>query len=416
MGVKEVLKEQLEQIKPTSAEVFDLSKKTKELVSELKSRLKKAKISAQIFVGGSMAKNTLIRKKKYDIDVFIRFPKSFSEDDLAKALKKVVPTGSKVIHGSRDYYSLKKDGVEFELIPTLKISKPDEARNTTDLSYFHVAYVSKKLNQKIADEIRLTKAFTYYQDCYGAESYIQGFSGYSLELLIIYYGSFLDFLRAMAKAKPKMIIDPRKFYKGREALIQLNEAKLHSPIILVDPTFRERNALAALSPKTFERFQKVCKRFLANPSKKFFQLEDIAEKMRKKYANKLSVIELRTKKQAGDIAGTKLRKFHWWLEREMRKLFIIKEHHFVYDEEANIGRAYIVAAPLKEIKIWGPPVKMKKALGAFKKAHKGVKTSKGRSYVVEKSRTDLKKFITGLKTGKKGVMVEMGVSGIKLVG
>ncbi|MBD3252791.1 hypothetical protein GF386_03610, partial [Candidatus Pacearchaeota archaeon] len=53
----------------------------------------------------------------------------------------------------------------------------------TDLSYFHVNHILKKIkkNKNLSDEIRLAKKFAYSQNCYGAESYIHGFSGYALE-------------------------------------------------------------------------------------------------------------------------------------------------------------------------------------------------------------------------------------------
>src|SRR3989344_5865150 len=108
---------------------------------------------------------------------------------------KIVPKNAVRIHGSRDYFVVKENNnFEFEIIPTLKIKKPSEAKNIIDLSYFHVNYVRNKLkNKKLADEIKLAKAFIHYSDCYGAESYINGFSGYAVELLVIYYGSFTKF-------------------------------------------------------------------------------------------------------------------------------------------------------------------------------------------------------------------------------
>jgi len=53
--------------------------------------------------------------------------------------------------------------------------------------------------KKILDEIRIAKAFCYANNCYGAESYISGFSGYALELLVYHYKSFLKFIKSMVK-------------------------------------------------------------------------------------------------------------------------------------------------------------------------------------------------------------------------
>ena len=59
----------------------------------------------------------------------------------------------------------------------------------------------------------------------------------------------------------------KKFYKNKQELLNsVNESKLQSPIVLVDPTFKERNALAALSQETFLRFKESCAKFLRNPA------------------------------------------------------------------------------------------------------------------------------------------------------
>ena len=101
--------------------------------------------------------------------------------------------------------------------------------------------MKKKVKNKMLKEIMLAKAFCHASKCYGAESYIQGFSGYSLELLIYYYKGFMKFAREIAKdnGKNKIIIDIERFYKNKnEIMININSSKLQSPIILVDPTFK----------------------------------------------------------------------------------------------------------------------------------------------------------------------------------
>lgn len=54
------------------------------------------------------------------------------------------------------------------------------------------------------DEIKIAKAFCHATGCYGAESYIKGFSGYALELLIYHYKSFQSFVKAMTKVNEKV--------------------------------------------------------------------------------------------------------------------------------------------------------------------------------------------------------------------
>jgi len=281
---KKILYEQLLKIKPAEKEQEELKNKTKDFIKKLEKSIKAKKIRADVFVGGSLAKGTIIKKEKYDIDIFVRFSKEYEDKEISGILDRVLGKAglkAKKVHGSRDYFQVKRGKIIFEIIPTIKINKPEQARNVTDLSYFHVNYVKKniKKRKKLAEDIMLAKSFTHSCGCYGAESYIQGFSGYALELLVIHYKGFLNFVKAVSKADKQIIIDPVRFYKNKqEILLEINESKLQSQIIFVDPTFKQRNALAALSAETFSKFQESCKKFLKNPSARFFEKLEINKK------------------------------------------------------------------------------------------------------------------------------------------
>ena len=89
-------------------------------------------------------------------------------------------------------------------------------------------------------------------------------------------------------------------------MMDVNSSKLHSPVILIDPTFKQRNALAALSSETFTKFQKEAKNFIKNPSiKAFEQRKTDLKKIKKEALSKKQdfiLIEADTDKQAGDVA------------------------------------------------------------------------------------------------------------------
>jgi len=205
------------------------------------------------------------------------------------------------IHGSRDYFIIKmSNSFVIEVVPVLKIKSPREAENITDLSYFHVNYIRRKLSKKLLNETVLAKTFCHASGCYGAESYIKGFSGYGIELLINEYKSFSKFVREISKmnVNEKKVIDTDKKFKNRqEILMNLNGAKLQSPIVLIDPTFKQRNALAALSKETFIKFQKYCKEFLKNPNERFFDKKEsdfakLAESAKKRKSDFTAIEEI----------------------------------------------------------------------------------------------------------------------------
>ena len=68
-----ILKQVLERIKPSKDDLKFIDDVLADFLGKLKMELKKQKIIAEIFVGGSFAKNTVIKKDFYDVDVFVRF-------------------------------------------------------------------------------------------------------------------------------------------------------------------------------------------------------------------------------------------------------------------------------------------------------------------------------------------------------
>ncbi len=412
MSFEKILNEQLGKIKLDEKEKEELKEKADKICNNLMQEIKKKKIVADVFIGGSLAKGTILKRKKYDVDIFVRFDKKYEKKDISKLLGKILEKARK-IHGSRDYFQLRKGQITFEIIPVIKISKPSEMKNVTDLSYFHVSYIKKKIsqNKRLTDEILLAKSFAFSQKVYGAESYIKGFSGYALELLVCYYGSFLDFVKAITKNQKKqnIILDPARHYRSRQDILtNMNEAKLASPIVFVDPTFKERNVLAALSEETFERFRQACKKFLGNPSSRFFEEKKIDEK------NFNFILDATTSKQAGDIAGSKLLKFYNLLKRRLNNYFEVKKSEFEYDEGKK-AKYYFKLKKKKEIIIPGPPVTALENVTRFKKKHKNSFVRKGRVYAKEKEINE-GEFLNNFKRKNKNVMREMGIVELKARG
>ena len=403
MNTKRVLEEVASNLLIEKAEMNELRKETNKIISLLKNELRKLKISAEVFAGGSFAKETLVKEEFFDVDLFVRF--DWKYEDISKLLTKVLDNiGRKnklrleKLHGSRDYFRIIKGNMVFEIVPVVKIKKPKEARNVTDLSYFHVNYVRKSI-KKLRREIVLAKQFCKSQKIYGAESYVNGFSGYALECLIIYYKSFEKMLKNLLKVKlgERIIIDPAKAYKKKnDVLFEMNESKLGSPIILIDPTWKERNALAALNRETFEKFQEDARRFLKHPGKEFFvvkkfDIEHFKNKA-KKEKGEFVKIELETNRQPGDIAGTKLKKFSNYLTRELSRFFEIKDKEFDYNGE-NKATAYLIAKSKGEIIKIGPPKTFEKNAQAFRKQNKNVFEKNGVLHARIKINFTAKKFI-----------------------
>lgn len=431
MNLNTILEEELKRVKITSDEKKYLEHIAQKVIETINKKLKRKNIDASVFIGGSLAKNTIVRQKKYDIDLFLRFNPKYSEKEIKKYMFWIfflfkipnMKTNVKRIHGSRDYIKInfkKENNVSIEVIPIIKVTNPEEARNITDLSYFHVKYIKDrfKKDKTLADQIILAKSFCYGQKCYGAESYINGFSGYALELIVIYYCSFIKFLKEIVKSQAKIIIDSEKLYKNKEDIItHLNKAKKQSPIILIDPTFKERNATASLSYETFEKFKKSAEYFIENPSQEYFMDKkiNINELKRKAHENDgiFARIEIKTNKQPGDIAGTKLLKFSKIFIKEVSKYNDIINSEFEYNDEkkANI---YLVLKKKTEIVNVGPLMSNYLAVEKFKKAHPIWYTDDGKIKCSLNTDINIRDIIKKFKKKDKKMIKEMAVKKIKL--
>jgi len=414
--ISSVLKEVLKNVNPSDEDMDLIKSSLKEFLAKFEKSLKKLKINAEIFVGGSYAKNTMIRKNNYDIDIFVRFVKG---KDISKLTEKALREfGANLVHGSRDYFqvTVTKD-IFFEIIPVVKVTKPKDAQNITDLSYSHVKYMNKKVRtKKLLDEIRLAKVFCYANNCYGAESYINGFSGYSLELLVYHYKSFLKFIREMAKSKDKVIIDTEKQYRNKpQVMMDINSSKLKSPIVLIDPTYKQRNVAAALSEETFEKFKKVCKDFLKNPSVNFFKIQEIDfEKIKanaKKKGFEFLSLKIKTNRQSGDIAGSKLLKFNKHLRGEMERFFEIKNDGFEY-KDGKLAKSFFVVKNRGEMLYDGPMITDINNVKKFKKEHSKAFIKNHRVYAKKKINFDIKEFIGKWKVKNNKRIKEMGIVGL----
>ncbi|RLE39128.1 CCA tRNA nucleotidyltransferase [Candidatus Woesearchaeota archaeon] len=374
-----LLEEVLEENTLTEKEKKDVKKKIKCVVKKLKEELKKSKIKAEVMLGGSAAKDTFL--KDFDVDVFIRFDRRrYLDENISKILAGVVRQfKAKRIHGSRDYFGAKIDGISYEFVPVLNIEDPGQAVNVTDASPLHVNWVLSKLNQRLRNDILLLKLFCKANHCYGAESYIKGFSGHVIDILIIYYDGFERVLRASQHWKPYDIIDVSK-HKVRF----MNKSKI-SPLIVVDPIQPDRNAAAALSMERFKLFKERAGAFLEKPSKDFFMRKEFdVEKIKRKFKeDDVFVVNVGARSGKEDVVGAKLLKaFEFIAKRIKKEGFTLKQADWKWNKARKAEFYFVVKREVlpEKMEIEGPPVFVKRHVAAFKKKHKDTFVKKGRLY------------------------------------
>ncbi|HLD39720.1 MAG TPA: CCA tRNA nucleotidyltransferase [Candidatus Nanoarchaeia archaeon] len=413
------LKLVLQKIKPGKDEQKKFSTATASFLKSLNAALGK---DGTAILGGSGAKGTWL-SGNHDVDVFVLFDYKKYVDRSAElsalleaALQKAFPKISiERLHGSRDYFQLWYQGLMFEIVPIIKISKAEQARNITDISPLHSAWVNKNA-AKIKDEIRLLKQFCKANNLYGAESYIGGFSGYVLEILTAQYGSFEKVLKATQRWKEKDVVDPSKFYPTKElALFHINTSKLQSPLIVVDPVDKSRNAAAALSMEKFLLFKETAKKYLHKPAAEYFVKEKITvASLREKYKGKGTLLLVTVTPTEGkeDAVGAKLLKVFELLRGRLQK-FELLQSGWTWNRGED-ALFYFVAKKkeLPEFEIHdGPPLKLKEFVEDFKRKKKNTFIEGGRIKAkVKVEHPQLKDFANELL---KDAYVKEKVKGIK---
>jgi tRNA nucleotidyltransferase (CCA-adding enzyme) len=362
--LKKLLREVLDKIKPKE----DLIKKIEEISGSFLNELNNLGIKA--YLGGSVAKKTFLVNVK-DIDVYLILKNEKEQEEIEKRLKNHFDN-LKILKGSRNYYHIHYKGFLFECVPVLDIKKPEEAKNTTDISKFHVEFVKKELEKKpfLRDEILLFKYFLKQKELYGAESYIRGFSGYLSEVLVIKFGNFLNTLKFFSEVK-KLPINIGINDKNKKLLKE--QGKLNSFFNIIDPVLGNRNLGMALSKEKVLELIFHSKKFLLTPNfEKELKIEKIKkfwEKNRENIKGNYCLVEINAdltelgkKYNNLDIVGNKFLKT---VEKIVNCLiennFEVLDFAYLIDKDFLKGKFLILTSKYSKLKEFkGPSLFIKK--------------------------------------------------------
>lgn len=370
-------------------ELRRIQRKISVFMSRLNRELKKNNIKADAMLGGSAAKGTIV-KGDFDCDIFVRFDYSYMDKDISALLKKALSrfSGVQRVHGSRDYFQLEHKSLDYEIVPVLHITRAKDAQNVTDMSPMHVEWILSRLkkNPRIRDEIIAAKMFCKANGIYGAESYIGGFSGHVLDILVAYYGSLLKLIENAVSWNRYKVID----IEGYNTFDELNRSKI-SPLIVIDPVDKNRNAAAALTMEKFRLFKQKAGEFLAQPSMAFFVKKQVSIKELKQKAGNSRLIILKAKPMKGkdDIVGCKLRKAHEYIQKQLElNGFTLIDSGWQWQKGKLAMFWYLLPdKPLDEEKIHtGPPLKATHDAARFKEKYSDCYVKDNRLYVKTKRR------------------------------
>ena len=259
-----------DRVTPSAAERERLRAAVDALTARVHDAIADLPVDADVVQVGSTARGTWLADDR-DIDLFVRFPATLDRADLERyglaVGHAVLPDGHEE-YAEHPYVTGESRGFDVDLVPCYDVADATAIQSAVDRTPFHDAYLQDRLDDALARDVRLFKAFLTGIGAYGSDLRTRGFSGYLSELLVLEYGGFDPLLRAVADWHPPIRFDPEGHGTGT--------GTFDDPLVVVDPTDPERNVAAVCSPANVARLQHYARDLLADPREDRFVASDPA--------------------------------------------------------------------------------------------------------------------------------------------
>ena len=293
MNSTKIMKQIISKIAKTTIPSNVIQKAKKEIADKVyklvKKEIEKYSEVVELEFGGSYAKDTWLSKNA-DIDIFIKFKISTSEEKLESISKKIGFESLKkyspyVRYSQHPYVEAKIKDTKINIVPCYDV-KSGEWKSAADRSPFHTKFMKKSLTLKMKNEVRILKTFLKSNKIYGAEIAKQGFSGYISEVLIFEFGNFENLIKSISNIKENQIIGT-------------TSKSFDTAIVVIDPIDSNRNLAAAISNENIGKFILICRALKEKPSLEFFKIKK--SKISKKFWSNLLIVKFEFKTRSSDI-------------------------------------------------------------------------------------------------------------------
>lgn len=257
-AVDAALADLADEVVPTDAERAAMWAAVDALTDRVVAAIDDLGLDAEALHVGSTARGTWLAGER-DIDLFVRFPAGIDRQTLADdglAVGRAVLDDAEANYAEHPYIAGTYNGFDVDIVPCVAVPDASEAETAVDRTPFHNAYVSERLNDDLATDIRVAKRMLSKINAYGSDLRTRGFGGYLLELLVLEHDGIRPLFEAIAKWRPPVRLDPADH--GSRAF--------DDPLVVIDPTDPTRNVAAVTAPEQLARAQHYARRFLDEPS------------------------------------------------------------------------------------------------------------------------------------------------------
>ena len=293
-GLLQICEEVKRRITPDPTLKAAVQAKAEQLRVAVDQESKKAGLSAEVRIDGSVAKDTWLADYA-DVDIFMRVSPSLSKEqlrDVCLPIAKRALAPNKIVerfaeHPYVEAFVLlgKRRVLRVNAVPCYDV-KPGQWLSATDRSPYHTEYIRKHLTAQQHDEVRLLKAFMRGISAYGADIKTGGFSGMLCETLIASQQNFVTAVKTFSSWDGGDFIDLEDFYQGRGDEVR---RVFREPLIVIDPVDKGRNLAAAVRSEQLWNFVAASSRVIAKPATKFFKEPRIKPLTPASYKRLLSV-------------------------------------------------------------------------------------------------------------------------------
>ena len=284
--LQEILDEVSRRVTPSPMERAKIAKIADNIRLRISQVASSAGLEVDVRLDGSVAKDTWLSGEG-DMDIFMKVSPELTREELETRCLEVArkAAGSYVErYAEHPYIETSIEGVRVNIVPCFNVEKGNW-KSATDRTPFHTEYMKAKLDERLKNEVRLTKKFAKGVGVYGAEIKVSGFSGMLCETLTLNYGSFQGLLGAAASWKRGELVDIEKFYQGLESEIP---DLFPEPLVAVDPVDKGRNVAAAVAQDKMWLLVAASRHFLHSPSLNFFYPRPIKPLTTRQLASKLA--------------------------------------------------------------------------------------------------------------------------------
>ena len=328
-------------VEPTEDEKSRLKEVADSAISEIKKETDKIDGRIKPALLGSASRDTWLREEK-DLDIFLVFPLEYEKKGMEEIVTNI---GKKILkdvtkrYAEHPYVRGEYRGFDIEIVPCFGVDSPKKLKSAVDRTPFHDAFIRENIKGK-ENDVRLLKQFLKGIGGYGAESKVEGFSGYLCELLVIKYGSFEKVLKSAREWEHGPAIWIGEKPDAEEI------KKFPEPLIFIDPVDENRNVASALSPTKLGEFIFGCGKYLEDPRDEFFfplkrkaSRKEVIQKFEKRQTDAIAVV-FDTPDLIDDILYPQLRRATGTIKKQLLGLefpvlgidFFIKEKTCIFIE------------------------------------------------------------------------------------